>query len=98
MSLKKVLFSFLAFICITSCIYVPVNSNKQPYALKCDDMVTKKLTLEERETDDLDSCDDANLSKCLVNIGIFSSLSFIVSGSVVLLGNTLHWSEYKIRC
>jgi len=98
MCLNKVFFSLLITICITSCAFIPATSNKQSYYQKCDDMVTKKLTLETIDITDLESCDDKDLDDCLVETGIFSSLSYIASGSIVLLGNTLHWSEYKIRC
>lgn len=97
MSLKKVLLSFFMGISISSCAFVPSSSPDQPYYYDCD-MVTKKLTLKSTQMGELGDCDDGGIAECIIMTGILSTAILIVSGSVVLLGNTLHWSEYKLKC
>jgi hypothetical protein len=97
MSFRKVFFSFLISIAVTSCAFVPSSSPDQPYYYECD-MVTKKLTLETTQMGQLGDCDDGGIAECIIMTGILSTASLIVSGSIVLLGNTLHWSEYKLSC
>ncbi len=48
--------------------------------------------------EDMEICDDSDFGGCIVALGLIGPLSYIVSGSIVLLGNTLHWSEYKLNC
>ncbi len=38
------------------------------------------------------------LKVILLASGIVASASAIVSGSIVLMGNTIHWLEYKTNC
>lgn len=97
MSLNKVLLSFLICLSVTSCAFVPSSSPDQPYYYDCD-MVTKKLTLKPTQMGELGDCDDGGIAECIIMTGILSTAILIVSGSIVLLGNTLHWSEYKLKC
>tara|TARA_B110000238_G_scaffold9080_1_gene9232 strand:+ start:530 stop:823 length:294 start_codon:yes stop_codon:yes gene_type:complete len=97
MNIKKILLSSTIFLCLASCAFIPVISDKQPYYQACD-MVTKKLTLVATEVGTLESCENGDLQECIIGSGILASASYIVSGSLVLMGNTLHWSEYKLSC
>ncbi|MBA6340962.1 hypothetical protein H4J59_08165 [Colwellia sp. MB02u-10] len=97
MSFKSLLSSFLIPIFLASCTFIPAIATKQPYYNNCD-MLTKKLTLESTQLEDLDECNDKTLGECLVIIGIIGSASYIISGSIVLVGNTLHWSEHNLSC
>jgi len=97
MNLRKIIFSFLIATTVTSCAFVPSSSTDQPYYYECD-MVTKKLTLKTTQMGRLGDCEDSSIGECIIMTGILSTASMIVSGSIVLIGNTLHWSEYKLTC
>lgn len=84
---------------LSACVFYPVSSGEQDYYLRCD-MGTKRLSL---DIADLSfNCDDdetfKDLRDCLVVGGIVSSASAIVSGSIVIAGNVIHWMEYKAVC
>ncbi len=73
-------------------------------------MTTKKLTLDVLQPEGgleltealLDACDNnSNGSECLVIAlapAAISVGSFIVSGSIVIIGNSIHWIEEQGRC
>jgi hypothetical protein len=65
-------------------------------------MATKKLTLKADVNQKYSVCDGGDkkdeLLICLVASGVVASASLIVSGSIVLIGNTIHWLEYKASC
>lgn len=62
-------------------------------------MSTKKLTLS-AETIAVNACNGgAEESACLMLFGVIIPVgSLLVSGSVVLAGNILHWLEYQGSC
>lgn len=84
---------------LTSCVFVPKVSDKQEYAEECE-MLTRNLTLSaEAMHIDTDCGNGADPAACLIAFGvIIPAGSFIVSGSIVLIGNTLHWIEYQGTC
>jgi hypothetical protein len=44
-------------------------------------------------------CDDVDLEACLLGMAIVVPAgSFLVSGSLVMIGNTMHWLEYQGTC
>ncbi len=96
MCLKQVFISALLTVCLSSCAFQPTIVPTKTYCER--DMFTNKLTLELREMEDLSMCEGKDLGACVVAVGLIAPVSFIVSGSVVLLGNTLYWSEYIFRC
>lgn len=67
-------------------------------------MSTKTLTLSlEGEEESLNICFNGSspeaASACLLTFGVIVPAgTFIVSGSIVLVNNTLHWLEYQGRC
>ncbi|WP_157826769.1 hypothetical protein [Colwellia sp. 12G3] len=96
MSFKQVLIGSLISLCITGCAYQPSIATKQPYCKR--EPFTNKLTLKVTEMEDMEMCDDGDFGGCVVALALIGPLSFIVSGSVVLIGNTLYWSEYQLSC
>lgn len=81
----------LFFPWIQSCVYTPSEAQIQPYAAQCE-MITRKLQV---ESHDIKQCSGKS---CLVIAGVITPMSAIVSGSIVLVGNTLHWAEYSSSC
>jgi hypothetical protein len=41
---------------------------------------------------------EKELVSCLMMGGFIGSTSAIISGSIVLIGNTIHWLEYQTTC
>lgn len=98
--MNNILLAFIVFL-ITSCVWVPKKSENQPYANDCK-MVTKKYSLTPEVKKKYSACNVEEFAKegpiCLVLAGVVASASAVVSGSLVLVGNTIHWSEYKLSC
>lgn len=80
----------------TSCAFYPAVSPDQSYANDCE-MKTRKLTLENEQLGFFD-CNQGSAEACLILVAGVPVATLAVSGSVVLLGNTLHWVEYHGRC
>ena len=83
---------------LISCAFVPKESRDQEYREMCI-MQTKRLTLSAEEINGK-LCDSGiDASACLMVWGVIVPVgSFVVSGSVVLIGNILHWLEYQGTC
>lgn len=86
---------------VSSCVFLPTTAERQKYYDKCK-MATKKLTLEPHIDRDYSICHGRDVKKeplmCLLLSGVVASASLVVSGSIVLVGNTIHWVEYQSGC
>jgi hypothetical protein len=62
------------------------------------DLYFKKLTLD--MTDSQIQCHGSSKSAaaCIVLAGVIAGGTAVVSGSIVLMGNTLHWLEKQGKC
>lgn len=88
----------LLFIALSGgCAYQPSVSKQQEQNCQ---LYTKKLALEQVETDGQVqiSCSGKGCETVLLAHAIIPAGSFIVSGSVVLVGNALHWMEREGTC
>ena len=98
-------FLSLIFILNLAACFVPESKPNQNYDCQ---LVTKEWSLEVKGIDNSDSvvieglsdatrgCQDA---ECVLgNLAIVSAGSLIVSGSVVVVGNTVHWLEQQGSC
>ncbi|NQZ89416.1 MAG: hypothetical protein HRT54_17710 [Colwellia sp.] len=101
MNIKVVFIISLFFFCLTSCVFLPETADNQQYYDQCK-MVTKKLTLKANINKKHSLCGGKDFKDdpivCLVANGVIASASIVVSGSIVLIGNTIHWLEYKASC
>ena len=102
MNCKKQIFSGVVSLFLSSCIVVPTTAEKQQYYDRCK-MATKKLKLEPKIRKKYAPCDSkeflsSDILGCLLVTGVVTSASFVISGSIVLVGNTIHWMEYKAGC
>ena len=83
---------------VTSCAFVPEVSEEQVYQEKCR-MLTKQLSLGVEEIHGDLCTSDTDPEACLLTFGVVIPVgSFVLSGSVVLIGNVLHWLEYHGAC
>lgn len=84
----------------TSCIFYPSVSDDQPYHKVCKTK-TKQLSLELLAKDPICQNDNGGIddwASCLVLSGFIGSASAVVSGSIVIVGNSIHWMEYSAKC
>lgn len=86
-------FTLSLLVSITSCAYLPASKPALNQDESCQ-MLTNELELKEVQLIESSHCaGDA----CAIFIAVPAS-SFIVSGSIVLIGNTLHWLEKNGTC
>jgi hypothetical protein len=86
----------------TGCAFAPKVSSDQPYATNCE-MTTQMLTLDKPRATQAFNCQKQqygpNVLSCMILGGIIIPAgSFIISGSIVLVNNSLHWLEYQGSC
>lgn len=94
---KARLLFLLATLLLSSCAFVPRESYDQVYADDCS-MRTRKLTLSVEPIPE-GSCPTRDAEACLLTFGVVVPAgTFIVSTSLVIVGNTLHWLEYQGLC
>jgi hypothetical protein len=80
---------------LTSCLVLPKVDMNQP--VPCP-LVTRQVTLDVVQIAAIESCrGDACLMQLATGSVIFVA-SAVVSGSVALVGNTLHWIERMGKC
>ncbi len=102
MNIKKHITVFALTLLCTGCVILPATSAHQPYAKNCD-MLTKRLMLNKPESERAFGCQKnmhgGNVLSCLVLAGIIIPAgSLVISGSIVLINNSLHWLEYQGSC
>jgi hypothetical protein len=100
--MKAAIVPFLiCIILIDGCVFLPKIKSDEMVLENCE-TYTKKWELTHKQHVDFNSCSGSSSIEtgiCLSLAGVIVPAgSFIVSGSVVLIGNTLHWLEYKGRC
>ena len=98
MHLHKIIISISTLVLLASCVFVPETSKKQKYSDTCN-MFTRQLTLSANEINGQLCTSNDSAEACLMIYGVIIPIgSFVVSGSIVLIGNTLHWLEYQGSC
>ncbi|MDO6746578.1 hypothetical protein [Gilvimarinus sp. 1_MG-2023] len=80
---------------LTGCIYVPKVVHK--YDSECQIMV-RQAELEVSTVNHLLRCEGERCAGALVSAGLVSTGSAIISGSIVLVSNTVYWFEKNIDC
>jgi hypothetical protein len=83
---------------ISSCVFYPKQT--EYYDAECD-IKFRKLVLESKEMKDAclrPKSDDPDGNTCLMAVLGTTALSAIVSGSLVVAGNTVYWLEKEARC
>lgn len=92
------MFFLVTLTLVSSCSFVPKASENQEYFAECP-MLTKQLTLSVTELEGGVCDDDDDLEACLLTLGVVVPVgTLVLSGSIVVAGNTLHWLEYEATC
>lgn len=97
--MKNALLGLAAFF-LTGCVYVFSPEMGTYYDEECKDVYREmRLTVEQQAFIPIDGC--SNEKECLFVLGITALItpaSAIVSGSIVVVGNTVFWVEKQGRC
>lgn len=98
MQFWKVISALLYVSLISGCVVAPKVADRQVPKDKCE-LITKKLELDLKKSDMGCGGNPEEVYSCLVFVGaIVVPISAVVSGSIVLVGNTLHWAEKEMSC
>lgn len=112
MGMLKIFPAILLAFALPACIYVPVVDDSNEPASACQ-TITRHMSLQnlsEMESRDTQgrsngipiniggSCTPECAAAILAAVIVVSAGSAIISGSIVLTGNTVHWLEYQGTC
>lgn len=91
---KICLFTFF-LVFLNACVFIPKKLPNNTAPNSCQ-MVNKEYTLEAEQVVNFGAhCDSG---ACLIALLGIPVLSLVVSGTIVLIGNTIHWVEYYSSC
>ena len=91
MGLIKKFTTIFFFFALSACVFVPVVDRYED-ASSCK-TYTKSMSLKANQMNG--ACKD---NGCLGGVLLLSAGSVLISGSIVLIGNTVHWLEYQGLC
>lgn len=83
------------FLSLCSCIFVPRTT--QRYDPACG-ITERHMTLDAYQVGAFGGCRNEGCAELLVLAGAVSAASFVVSGSVVVVGEVVYWLEARGRC
>lgn len=82
----------LLALALSGCMVVPVVDNDETASTGCR-TYTRSMSL--KTVSWQPGC---NTEECLATVVVISAGSVLVSGSIVLVGNSVHWLEYQGTC
>ena len=84
---------------LQGCIVVPqtVPQSTIAYDEECK-VLAKQWTLKSVEIGRFGGCSQRDCIYLLMGMGIVAASSLVVSGSIVVIGNTVHWLEKQGKC
>lgn len=91
---------FVSVFLMTACAFVPAVKSLDTTQSVCS-FYTPEWTLSVKQIDEANFCRGArdDIDACLLTVGVIIPVgSLLVSGSFVLIGNTLHWLEFQGTC
>jgi len=91
----KTLITTLLFILLAGCVYVPENSHS--YDEKCN-VMRKHKVLKLEQAIPMTNCSNEACALLMASYGLVTAASFVVSGSVVVISNTVYWLEKPSHC
>jgi hypothetical protein len=97
MRTRKILVSAFFSLALSACIYVPVVNENDDESATCK-TYTKSMSLDSVQMQASGRCQNQGCVALLAGAAAVTAGSAIISGSIVLTGNTLHWLEYQGTC
>jgi hypothetical protein len=91
----KAFFTVALLILLTGCVYVPENAHQ--YDTKCN-VMRKKKVLAREEAVPMANCSNEACALLMASYGLVTAASFVVSGSIVVISNTVYWLEKPSDC
>ena len=85
----------LCFASLTACVYLPATT--EVYDFECKVMV-RQLVLEGGQVAAIQRCENQGCLALVVGASVVTAATFVVSGSIVVVGNIASWLERKARC
>lgn len=80
---------------VSGCVYLPETTVR--YDPKCG-IYERKMTMQPYQVGTLMGCRDEGCIAGLVAAGVVSAASAVVTGSVVVVDNVVHWLEKQGQC
>ena len=80
---------------ISACVYYPTRV--EVYDSDCS-IKTRKLVLAVLPSNSVGWCSSGSAGACLAAIAAVGPVTAVVSGSIVVIGNTLYWLEKEGPC
>ncbi len=87
--------TLLAAALLAGCVYLPRTTAH--YDPQCQ-VVNKRIELEPVQLAAIGGCSNAGCAALLVAAGVTAVASAVVSGSVMVVGNAVHWLERQGQC
>lgn len=84
-----------ATVALTGCMVVPKTTRS--YNPECQ-VIERHVTLEPQQMGTIGSCRGAECTAILAFYGVVAAASVVVSGSVAVVGNVVHWLEERSQC
>ena len=91
----KTLITALLLILLAGCVYVPEDAHS--YDEKCN-VMRKKKVLALEEAIPMANCSNEACALLMASYGLVTAASFVVSGSIVVISNTVYWLETPSDC
>ena len=82
---------------LSACVYVPTVKERDAAEAECKTL-TQSMAMDAVEVGGHGGCHGDDCAALLAGAVIVSAGSAIISGSIVLTGNTIHWLEYQGTC
>lgn len=85
----------LTFIATGGCVFLPETTARYDPACQ---LIERHMTLKAYQVGVFARCQNEGCIELLALAGLISAASFVVSGSVAVVGDTVYWLEAKGQC
>lgn len=86
---------FLVLALLGGCVFVP--RTVQVYDADCQ-ITARQMVLDVQQIGTIGHCSNEGCAAALVALGAAASVSAVISGSVVIVGNVVYWFEKRSLC
>jgi len=85
----------LASVGLYSCIYFPMTTTE--YDPACG-IIKRHMSLQTNQVEAFVGCQNEGCVELLALAGVVSAATFVVSGSIAVVGDVVYWLEAKSQC